>query len=201
MRPMASGRLLFRFAIGIMQLSAQRFGSVLRAASATHPPVPREAAAEARASRLRDVAIGSLAAIPGAVTELRSLVHARTLRLRRLARRYVRLRSDLPSIPRGLARLELWQARAVEQLDRLAESGQHEQAAGRTLAAGVVKRLIEGGAHEVAESPDLKRVIQEQSQGIAGAALTEIRNRSAQADDAAESLARRILGIRRESPA
>ena len=198
---MAGGRLLFRFAIGLAQLSAQRLGSVLRAASATHPPVTRDGAAEARASRLRDMAIGSLIAIPGAITELRSLVRARTLRLRRLARRYVGLRGDLPSIPRGLARLELWQARAAEQLDRLADSGQHEQAAGRTLAAGVVRRLIEGGAHEVAESADVKRVIQEQSQGIAGAALAEIRERSAKADDAAENLTRRILGIPRENPA
>jgi hypothetical protein len=198
---MASGRLLFRFAIGLMQLSTQRFGSVLRAASGTHPPITRDDPEEGRASRLRDIAIGSLIAIPGAITQLRSLVRARTLRLRRFARRYVRLRGDLPSIPRGMARLELWEARAEDQLDRLADAGQREQAAGRTLAAGVVKRLIEGGAAEVVDSADVKRVIHEQSQGIAGEALSEIRDRSVRADDAAENLARRILGIPRENPA
>jgi hypothetical protein len=198
---MPAGRLLFRFTIGLMQLSAQRFGSVLRAASGTHPPGAAEDSGEARSSRLRDIAVGSLVAIPGAITQLRSLLRARTLRLRRLARRYTRLRSDLPSIPRGLARVELWEARAADQLDRLADTGQREQEAGRSLAEGVVKRLVEGGAAEFAESSDVKRVIQQQSQGIAGSALTEIRDHTERADDAAENLARRILRIPREEPA
>jgi hypothetical protein len=199
--PMPAGRLLFRFTIGLMQLSAQRFGSVLRAASATHPPGDGDGGREARASRLRDIAVGSLVAIPGAITELRSLLRARTLRLRRLARRCTRLRADLPSIPRGLGRVELWEARAVDQLDRLADAGQREQAAARTLATGVIKRLIQGGTAEFAESADVKRVIHQQSQGIAGAALTEIRDRTERADDAAENVVRRILRIPREEPA
>lgn len=198
-RPMATGRLAFRFTIGLMQLSAQRFGSVLRSASATRPPESRDGA-PSRVSRLRDIAIGTLVAIPGAITELRSLMRARTVRLRRLARRYTRIRGELPSIPRGLARLELWEARAADHLDRLAEAGQHEQDAARTLASDVVKQLIEGGAAEFAETADVKRVIQEQSQGIAGDALLEIRDRSERADDAAERLARRVLRIPREEP-
>ncbi len=200
--PMPVGRLVFRFAIGLMQLTAERFGSVLRAASATRPPTSAaDGAGGARAARLRDIAVGSLIAVPGAITELRSLLRARTLRLRRLARRYGRLRTDLPSIPRGLASVELWEARATDRLDRLADAGQREQVAARSLAAGVVKRLIEGGAAEFAETADVKRVIQEQSQGLAGAALSEIRDRTERADDAAEKLARRILRMPREEPA
>jgi hypothetical protein len=164
-RSLPSGRLLFRFAIGLMQLTAQRFGSVLRAASGARPPTVRDAAVEMRTSRWRDIAIGSLVAIPGAVTELRSLVRARTLRARRLARRYARLRGDLAGIPRSLLRVELWEARATDQLDRLADAGQREQAAARSLAAGVVKRLIEGGAAEFAEGGGVERVIQQETQG------------------------------------
>jgi len=164
--PMPAGRLVFRFSIGLMQLTAQRFGSVLRATSGTHPPDAGDGSAEARASRLRDIAVGSVIAIPGAIAELRSLLWARTLRLRRLARGYTRLRGDLPGIPGGLARVELWEARAADRLDRLAEAGHREQEAGRSLAAGVVKRLVEGGTAEFAESAGLKRVIHAQGQGI-----------------------------------
>jgi hypothetical protein len=157
---MTAGRLLFRFTIGLMQLSAQRFGSVLRAASATRPPAVRDDDGETKSSRLRDIAVGSVVALPGAIIELRSLVRARTLRLRRVARRYARLRSDLPSIPRGLARAELWEARAADRLDRLADAGRREQAAGLSLAAGVVKRLIQSGAVELTEPPEVKPLVQ-----------------------------------------
>jgi hypothetical protein len=185
-RPLPGGRLLFRFAIGLMQLSAKRFGSVLRAVSGTGTTPARESPGEARGPRWRDIAVGALVAIPGAITELRSLVRERTLRARRLAHRYARLRGELAGIPRGVLRVELWEARAAEQLDRLADAGQREQAAARSLAAGVVKRLIEGGAAEFAESAELDPAVREPSQELDGAT-----------DDGT----RRVFGLPREDPA
>jgi len=190
---MPAGRLLFRFTIGLMQLTAQRLGSVLRAASATRPPATGDEGCQARGARLRDIAVGSLVAIPGAIIELRTILAARTVRLRRLARRYGRVRADLPSIPRGLARVELWEARAAERLDQLADAGQREQAAGLSLAAGVVKRLIAGGAAQLVESSAVKR---------SSPALPDLRDRSsARPDDERVNLARRILRMPREEPA
>jgi hypothetical protein len=58
--------------------------------------------------------------------------------------------------------------------------------------------LREAALARVAESPDLKRVIREQSAGIAVTAVTELRNRSARADALAERAVRRLFG-RRES--
>jgi hypothetical protein len=54
--------------------------------------------------------------------------------------------------------------------------------------------LREKALARVADSPDLKRVIREQSQGIAVTAVTELRNRSARADRLAERAVRRLLG-------
>jgi hypothetical protein len=46
----------------------------------------------------------------------------------------------------------------------------------------------------VADSPELKRVIGEQSQGLAATAVNELRERSARADTVAESVLRRLTG-------
>ncbi len=53
-------------------------------------------------------------------------------------------------------------------------------------------------AGELANSPELKQVIREQSQGLAAGAISDMRHRSARADDAAEELARRALHLPRE---
>jgi hypothetical protein len=87
--------------------------------------------------------------------------------------------------------------RAALALGRLAVIGRDEEAEGRALARGAVKTAFQATTAAVADSPEVKRVIAEQSQGLAISAITALRARSARADSVVESAARRLLGRRR----
>src|SRR5450631_1098281 len=100
-------------------------------------------------------------------------------RARRLARR-------LPGATRSAAHWHSWHARRRLQLARWTAVGQREEMASRTVTRQALIAVREAALARVAESPDLKRVIREQSAGIAVTAVTELRNRSARADALAE---------------
>ncbi len=113
----------------------------------------------------------------------------RRLRLRAAALRW------LPPVGGALRRADVWRARAAGSLARLRVAAAQEQIEGRSLALHTLRRLVRTAAGELANSPEVKRVIREQSQGLAAGAISEMRQRSARADDAAEELARRALHL------
>jgi hypothetical protein len=115
-----------------------------------------------------------------------------------LARRTFALARRAPGAAQVGARLDAWRARGEEQVARWAAAGRREATDGRELARGVLTNVRENAFARVSESPDLKRVIREQSEGIAVTAVGELRDRSARADSLAEGAVRRLLGRRPE---
>ncbi|MES1208128.1 MAG: hypothetical protein ABUS79_19510 [Pseudomonadota bacterium] len=119
---------------------------------------------------------------------------ARTNLPRRFAPRLAALRW-VPPVGGALRRAGVWRGRAAGSLARIRVAAAQEQVEGRALALRAWRRLVRTAAGELANSPELKRVIREQSQGLAAGAISEMRQRSARADDAAQELARRALHL------
>jgi hypothetical protein len=113
----------------------------------------------------------------------------RWARLARLARR-------APGVAQATRYAEALEARGRAQLARWAELGAHEEQAGREIARLAIGVMFENAMSHVAESPELKQVIEEQSQGLTRSAMNDIRETSARADRLVESVARRLLGRR-----
>src|SRR6185369_15001332 len=111
-----------------------------------------------------------------------------------LARRGSRLLDRLPGGRRLRADYAELRARATLQLERWAAVGQIEESAARALARATLDGLFELAAARLADSPALRRVIEEQSQGLTSSAIAELRDRSARADRAVEAIARRLTG-------
>ena len=80
--------------------------------------------------------------------------------------------------------------------DRLVTGWHVPDSTGRTWTIDVAGPTPEVDAvlARVADSPDLKRVIREQSEGIAVTAVAALRSRSARADGLAEKAVRRLFG-------
>lgn len=188
--PLSTGRLLFRFGIGLCQLGEQGLTAMLRASDAAAP--------SARPSMMRHALVGAAVAAPGALRVLGARVGLRRAqaRARRLAGRGVGLLRRTPGGRRLFARVDGWGMQAAGALVRLAAVGQQEQVEGRALARGVVGRLFQASVAQLAGSGEVKRVIHEQSEGIAGEAILDIRAQSIRADNAVEAFALRLFGRR-----
>ncbi|HVT07692.1 MAG TPA: hypothetical protein VHO67_09545 [Polyangia bacterium] len=104
----------------------------------------------------------------------------------------------VPTLSGAVRRADRWRGRAAQSVARLQIIAAEERREGRALALGAWHRLVRTAAGELANSPELKRVIREQSQGMAAGAISDMRQRSARADDAAEDFARRALHLPRE---
>jgi len=196
-------RLLLRFGVGFAALAGERFVSALRAPDARRAAdaAPEPGAPEAPPGLApRHALIGALVAAPGALSEVAARVVPAARRLERLAGRGRRVLARLPGRDMAARRLEPWRARAVGALGRLAVAGRAEEIEGRALARGAVRTAVRSASAAIADSPEVKRVIEEQSQGLAVSAIAGLRARSARADSVVESAARRLLGRRRAGP-
>ncbi|MES1210478.1 MAG: hypothetical protein ABUS79_31445, partial [Pseudomonadota bacterium] len=83
----------------------------------------------------------------------------RQLRVRLAALRWV------PPFEGALRRAGVWHGRAAVSLARLRLAAERERLEGRGLALRTLRRLVRTAAGELANSPEVKRVIREQSQG------------------------------------
>ncbi len=95
-----------------------------------------------------------------------------------------------------MGRLRAWRNQGRKQLARWVELGRREEAESRILAFDALTVLRENMLARVSESPDVKNVIREQSEGIAVTAMGELRERSARADNLAERTVGRLFGGR-----
>lgn len=86
----------------------------------------------------------------------------------------------------------LREALADEQ-DRLTAVGTAEYARGRVLATYAFERSVEGIVGLLSESEELGELVREQTIGITGSAVQEIRETGAAADGLTEGIFRRIL--------
>ena len=198
----SSAGLVFRFGVGLLELAGEGLASALRALAeigpaAEGPSVPLLAARPANDVPIvpRHVLIGAIATTPRLLSAAlsRALSVPESTRARRIAGRGRRFLGHLPGTGRVGRRWSALRGRAETQLASWAAAGRREEAAGRSLARMALGTFFEGAIARVAESPDLKRVIEEQSQGVTVAAVNELRERSRRADNLVEGFARRLL--------
>jgi hypothetical protein len=192
---------MFRFVLGMTELTSERVGAVLSACSAVESPIALEPPAAGTPLDLRHATMGVLSDAVGGVSRTPALFRARWRQLAGSARRRTasldRLRgvaSRLPGMPRAMGQLRVWRDQGQKRLARWAELGRHEEAASRILAFDALTVLRENVLARISESPDLKSVIREQSEGIAVTAMSELRERSARADNLAERTVGRLFG-------
>lgn len=90
-------------------------------------------------------------------------------------------------------RYERFVARGEARFQRLLDRGRAEELSGRAL----VRRITANGLDELldylAQKPEIRALVQQQSRGMADEMMGEIRDRSATADALAERIARAIL--------
>jgi hypothetical protein len=186
--------------LGLVDLTNKRVGDVLAACSAVAPPVTLEPPTGGAPISLGHAALGLLseAARGLARAPARARAHAGSLAAsaRRRAASFDRahkLVTRLPGVPGAMGRLSTWRDRGRRQLARWDELGRREQAQSRILAFDALTVLRENVLARVSESPDVKSVIREQSTGIAVTAMSELRERSAQADSLVERTVGRLF--------
>ena len=85
----------------------------------------------------------------------------------------------------------------VQELDRLSNVGAAEYTRGRVLSVQAFERSVDGIVGYLAESDELGELVREQTIGITGAAVQEIRETGAAADGLTEGIFRRLLGRER----
>jgi len=191
------GHPLLRFAVGLAALGGERFTAILATSSATAVPTTR---AEPAAPTPRHVALGLLLRVfdraRGAPAQLGGRLSRIGRRARRLGKPLSAMLGRLPGSGRAGTELDRWRRRGQAALARWAVDGAREEAEGRALARAALTTFREQALARVTDSPDLKQVIRDQSQGIAVTAMSELRDRSARADGLAEVAVRRLLGRR-----
>jgi len=194
--------MLFRFGLGLATLARERMNAVLSSSeAAAGGPVPAVTADEEAAPRAADAALGFLLDVSDLGLRMRPVFSARwaalTTSARRLAAPLVRaggLVGWLPGVPRRAAELRAWRAHHGRRLARWAAAGRRERAESRAVARAALTTVRETMLARLSESPDVKRVIHEQSAGVAVTTVGELRERSARIDDLAEGTVGRLLG-------
>ncbi|MDA2980080.1 MAG: hypothetical protein O3B42_10020 [Actinomycetota bacterium] len=81
-----------------------------------------------------------------------------------------------------------------EERERLTSVGTAEYARGRVLAVQVFEQSVDGIMGYIGESDELGELVREQTLGITGSAVREIRETGAAADGLTEGLFRKLLG-------
>ena len=82
----------------------------------------------------------------------------------------------------------------AEELERLANVGTAEYARGRVLSVHAFERSIDGIVGYLGDSDEVGELVREQTLGITGAAVQEIRETGAAADGLTEGIFRKMLG-------
>ena len=185
-------RLLFRFGIGATELAGKRMITALQAvdavlASAAAEPVPPGAL------ELRHALLGAMAALPAWARAALARRQAGARSLRDGIARGHRLASRLP----GAVAPDDGTTPGSRAWTRSSCAGRWRGAVRSWPAARWPARRSACATQElvsaVAESPELKRVIAEQSEGLGASAMTDLREGSARADTLAERVTRRFL--------
>jgi hypothetical protein len=187
----SAARLVFRFAVGGSSLFGEWLASALRAIEELPPP------ADAPTEVVRP---GGRAVLVGAVSSAMrwhppvAPLEAAARRTGRAARRGLGLVANLPGAGAVRRRYRHARGRVAAHLEAWADEGAREELAGRRLARRATPSFFELAVSRLADSPELKVVIEEQSQGIAASSVAELRDRSESADGAVERVMRRVLG-------
>lgn len=90
----------------------------------------------------------------------------------------------------------------AEEIDRLANVGTAEYARGRVLAVQAFERSFDGVVGYMGDSEEVSELVREQTLGITGTAVQEMRETGAAADGLSEGVLRKLFGrnVRTEPP-
>jgi hypothetical protein len=197
--PPGPARLLFRFGVGLADLARQRVNAIL--APSGRGPYGEASAEQKDARRAGDAALGLLMEVAEVGQRARPALSARWAQVSAARRRLsgpllqaYGLVRRLPGVPRRAAELRAWRVRQVRRHARWATLGRRERVESRAVAHAALVSLRETMLSRFSESPDVKRVIHEESAGIAVTAVGELRERAAHIDDLAEGAVRRLIG-------
>jgi hypothetical protein len=196
LRPIESpSRLMARLLGGGVVAGRARLSEALRVLDQARcqPPL-----ALARPPTLRHVVIGALVDTPPRLQAMARRARPLSRAAGRWADRTWRLMLRVPIAGR-VTRRHL--AASQQRIAHWGELGRQEEAAARSLAEAAAQAMVEVAVAVVADSPDVRRVIEEQSAGLTRSMLEDIRDRSARADERAQALARHLLRRRRRPPA
>ncbi len=198
------GRQAFRLLVGLATVGPERLAAGLRLLADVRgvTPLPVDSASGAlppgTPASPRHVLIGALSQLPAVAQEF--LAGARA-HVDPPARRWgARAAQVLPRVvPERLVQGPLRDLRAqlAQHAAQLAVVGRREEQAGRQLFEIGAQVIPDTILSAVAESPDLRRVMSEQTAGLTRTAVTRLRETSARADDVGESLARRFFRRRK----
>jgi hypothetical protein len=183
-------RLLFRFAVGGSALLAEWLGSALRAVDEL--PAPGEVEPPVARAPGRAVLVGAASSAMRWRPRLGPLETA-AREAGRAGRRGLRFLANVPGAGAVRRRAARAQEAVAARLQCWAEEGAREERAGRRLARLATPSFFELAVARLAESPELKLVIAEQSEGLAKSSVGELRERSEHADRVVEKVVRRVL--------
>lgn len=182
------GRQLFRLLVGVAVVAPERLTMALRLADEFRllaaSPLPAPAASP------RHILIGALSSLPAWLVRAWARVDPAAQRWggraarwapRLLPERFVK--RPLRAMATGLA----------ERSAAWIEIGRREELAGRHLVELGLQVIPDSVMSAVAESPDLRRVLRQQTAGMTHTVMERLRQTSAKADDLSESLSRRVF--------
>jgi hypothetical protein len=196
---LTSARLVFRFVVGGTALAGEWLAEALRALEELPPPAAASGGEAAPAGK-GAVLVGAVSAAlrwrpPGARLEAAS--RGATL----ASRRGLRLLSRAPGAGLVTRHYRELRQEVDEQLRRWAEEGARESLAARRLARLATPSFFELVVGRLAQSPELRGVIEEQSAGLARSSVEELRGRSEVADRVVERFVRRLIHRRSKQAA
>ncbi len=98
---------------------------------------------------------------------------------------------------------ESFMERGQETVNGWVERGRREEPMSRELALNTVETIIDEFITLLSENPELAELVQQQSVGLVGEVVDEVRSRTVSADVLAETLVRRLFRrpVRSELPA
>lgn len=184
----------------IVRLGAGLVGTVLDRAQDAGSSLPEDPAPDAETIEpvsdgdvLGSVVFGFAADLPNRIGRVTSSVTENSGPVRSLAAWSWRITAASP-IGWIIAKpVDAVRDRVDAETERLAAIGRREYAQGRVLFENVVDNAVDGVLDNVSESQALNDLIREQTLGIGGAAIREVRETGAAADSLTDSIVRKLL--------
>jgi hypothetical protein len=109
--------------------------------------------------------------------------------------------SWIPGMPAVVRRAAALRARTALSVRRIAARGELEAARCQRLARIGVAEIVDGSLGAMAGATQVREVLLEQSAGLVGEAVVEVRRRAERADSRLETALRSLLGRRRQPAA
>jgi hypothetical protein len=189
---LSDARLMARLMLGGAALGGARLVQALHVLDRA----PADARLAVPEPSWRHAVIGAALQAPRWMSDARQRARPLTRGAIRWGVRGWRMARWLPGADRAGRLWQGWRGRAAAW----AAAGWREETAARALARATGAASVELALAVIAESPDVRQAIEEQSTGMARSALSDLRDGGQRADELAERIARRLMRGRSSPP-